>query len=263
MCLQNLQSPLMVPCQTSSQRGSCMGPYGAHHASANRLAPRELDVPLAWAHMELSMLIFVSKMCHQSLIGPWFRTSSSLDMHGPIWSSPPLQIHKHPSELSVPLAWAHVELSMLVCQVSVWHSAWLRSATSQDIILSGFSMGPYGAHHASANRLKANVRCCTSGTGPSVAHYAYIIDSFSFIQRKCKNPEVKTSSALLSSMGPYGAHHASANILSSKCTGCTSSMGSCGALHASLTIFTVIRGPLAAIVSSLIAWAHMELTMLL
>jgi len=218
-------------------------------------------------------------------------------LHGPIWSSPcffcvkdvssisnwalvlhiilpwyawahmeltmPLQIHKHPSELSVPLAWAHVELSMLVCQVSVWHSAWLRSATSQDIILSGFSMGPYGAHHASANRLKANVCCCTSGTGPSGAHYAYIIDSFSFIQRKCKNPEVKTSSALLSSMGPYGAHHASANILSSKCTGCTSSMGSCGALHASLTIFTVIRGPLAAIVSSLIAWAHMELTMLL
>jgi len=68
-----------------------MGPYGALHAnfcvkdvssiSNWALVLHIILLCYAWAHMELTM---------------------------------PLQIHKHPSELSVPLAWAHVELSMLV-----------------------------------------------------------------------------------------------------------------------------------------------------
>jgi len=70
-----------------------------------------------------------------------------------------LQIHKHPDVQLVPLAWAHVELSMQIPvvrdeaakDVHAWKHLRLRASFRVG------SMGPYGAHHTSAITLASRV----------------------------------------------------------------------------------------------------------
>jgi len=54
-----------------------------HEHQAQRSCSSKSTPLVAWAHMELTML---------------------------------LEIHKHPNALGVPLAWAHVELTMQICR---------------------------------------------------------------------------------------------------------------------------------------------------
>jgi len=84
------------------------------------------------------------------------------------------------------------------------------SLSKADHHLSVINMGPYGAHHVSANKLASHCTRSTSSMGPFGAlHADMVMKVWHSGWLRC----VISREIILSvySMGPYGAHHASAN----------------------------------------------------